>query len=321
MNGVVQSDAWTNLKEEYNVLKEKHSELKKLREDVRSLEKTCLASSEKQLKKLATLKQQLGPSQDASAKEVLDMQTNLTSIRETLPQLNNLFLRSIVGSINVTLPNGEDKLVYKERYENFKRNVTIAIICLTFLCFWFKDYTRFPEFILQFMLAWFYLALTVREHILIRNGSKIATWWVLHHYFSIAISGIFLIWPDSECYRNFQMQFLYFTLTLAGIMYLQFIYQKGQLYKLRTLGKAHKMDVVQDSGIRTRSMGSDLYFLIPFLLSTYLFQLYNAYKLYTMYHLQECQYFWQVPTLSLLFLIISLGNTWTLVLVLIRKSK
>lgn len=65
------------------------------------------------------------------------------------------------------------RLVYKERYENFKRNVTIIIICVTFLCFWFKDYTRLPEFLLQFMLAWFYLALTVREHILIKNGSKL----------------------------------------------------------------------------------------------------------------------------------------------------
>ena len=63
--------------------------------------------------------------------------------------------------------------MYKERYENFKRNVIIIIICLAFLCFLFKDYTRFPEFILQFVLAWFYLALTVREHILIRNGSKL----------------------------------------------------------------------------------------------------------------------------------------------------
>ena len=59
-------------------------------------------------------------------KEVFDMQTKLTSIRETLPQPNksedlpcvkvltpvlfySLFLRSIVGSINVTIPNGEDK--------------------------------------------------------------------------------------------------------------------------------------------------------------------------------------------------------------------
>jgi len=32
---------------------------------------------------------------------------------------------------------------------------------------------------------------------------------------------------------------------VGGIMYLQFIYQKGQLYKLRTLGRAHQMDFVQ----------------------------------------------------------------------------
>ena len=69
--------------------------------------------------------------------------------------------------------------MYKERYENFKRNVIIIIICLAFLCFLFKDYTRFPEFILQFVLAWFYLALTVREHILIRNGSKLVLYILL----------------------------------------------------------------------------------------------------------------------------------------------
>ncbi|XP_065891141.1 ion channel TACAN-like [Dysidea avara] len=318
MNGVVQNDAW---REEYNTLKEQYTELKRLKEEVKKLEKSCFTSSQKQLKKLSTIKKQLSKGtsgQEVTAKEVTEVEESLKKIRETLPQPNNLFLRSIVGSINVTIPNSEDKLVYKERYENFKRNVTIVICILSLLAIWIRGYTRLPEFILQFVSAWFYLALTVREQILIRNGSKISTWWVLHHYFSIAIAGIFLIWPEGECYRNFQMQFLYFTLTISGIMYLQFIYQKGQLYKLRTLGRAHQMDFVQDAGMRSRSMG-DLYFLVPFLLYTYVFQLANSYRLYNMYYMQECQTLWQVPILGVLFFIVALGNTWTLALVLVRK--
>lgn len=79
---------------------------------MRNLEKTCLASSAKQLKKLTTLKQQLGfvamvltvnvgaynintfcsTSQDVSVKDISDMQSKLRSIRETLPQTNKLVL-------------------------------------------------------------------------------------------------------------------------------------------------------------------------------------------------------------------------------------
>jgi len=73
MNGVVQNDAW---REEYDTLKvqtiisdyivcvsplyqEQYTELKRLREEVKKLEKSCLASSQKQLKKLSTTKIQL----------------------------------------------------------------------------------------------------------------------------------------------------------------------------------------------------------------------------------------------------------------------
>ena len=79
MNGVVQNDAW---REEYDTLKvqtviindlwlhtlltlylslyqEQYTELKRLKEEVKKLEKSCLASSQKQLKKLSTTKKQL----------------------------------------------------------------------------------------------------------------------------------------------------------------------------------------------------------------------------------------------------------------------
>jgi TMPIT-like protein len=35
----------------------------------------------------------------------------------------------------------------------------------------------------------------LRENILKANGSNIRTWWVVHHYLSIAVSLVLLLWP------------------------------------------------------------------------------------------------------------------------------
>ena len=60
-------------------------------------------------------------------------------------------------------------------------------------------------------------------------------------------NAVSLFFADNRCVVGLFHLFYLYPCT-AGIMYLQFIYQKGQLYKLRTLGKAHKMDVVQGIG-------------------------------------------------------------------------
>lgn len=46
----------------------------------------------------------------------------------------------------------------------------------------------------NFLLVWYYCTLTIRENILISNGSRIKGWWVFHHYVSTFLSGVMLTW-------------------------------------------------------------------------------------------------------------------------------
>jgi len=67
---------------------------------------------------------------------------------------------------------------------------------------------------------------------------------------------------------------------LGFVQYLQFRYQQGVLYRLKALGERHNMDITIE-GFHSW-MWRGLSFLIPFLYIGYLFQLYNAYTLYTL---------------------------------------
>lgn len=78
---------------------------------------------------------------------------------------------------------------------------------------------RFSDVILNFLLVWYYCTLTIRESILITNGSRSAPpitiiffincynlfikelvhyrikgWWVFHHYISVVLSSVMLTW-------------------------------------------------------------------------------------------------------------------------------
>ncbi|KHJ95910.1 hypothetical protein OESDEN_04130 [Oesophagostomum dentatum] len=53
-------------------------------------------------------------------------------------------------------------------------------------------------------------------------------------------------------------------------------------------------------------MFQGLTFLLPFLAIVYILELYNAYTLYSIWQNQECV--WQVPALSVLFLVVGVGN-------------
>ena len=53
---------------------------------------------------------------------------------------------------------------------------------------------RVTDAAFQFLLVWYYCTLTIREHILKVNGSRIKGWWITHHFISTACGGIFLVW-------------------------------------------------------------------------------------------------------------------------------
>lgn len=66
-------------------------------------------------------------------------------------------------------------------------------------------------------------------------------------------------------------------------------------------------------------MWRGLSFLLPFLFVGYLFQLYNAYTLYNLTSHPEAT--WHVPMLSIMFLILFLGNITTTIMVIPQKLR
>lgn len=61
----------------------------------------------------------------------------LYEIEQTLPQKNSLYLQIILGNVNVSILNRNDKVRYKDDYEKFKLILNgialiMAIINLTF---------------------------------------------------------------------------------------------------------------------------------------------------------------------------------------------
>jgi hypothetical protein len=101
------------------------------------------------------------------------------------------------------------------------------------------------------------------------------------------------------------------------IQYLQFGYQKGVLYRLKALGERHDMDITIE-GFHSW-MFKGLSFLIPFLFAGYFFQAYNSYVLYKLSRVPDAP--WQVSVLSLLFLSLFVGNTFTTLVVVPQKLR
>lgn len=53
-------------------------------------------------------------------KNVIKRKALLYEIEQTLPQKNSLYLQIILGNVNVSILNRNDKVRYKDDYEKFK---------------------------------------------------------------------------------------------------------------------------------------------------------------------------------------------------------
>jgi len=244
-----------------------------------------------------------------------DRERNLMEIEHSLPKPNGMYLKIILGNVNVSILNKNDKFRYKDEYEKFKLILSVIgfLLSLINLC----TNIRLLELSLMFLLVWYYCTLTIRESILKVNGSKIKGWWRLHHFISTAASAVLLVWPLGDSWYSFRTQFMVFNVYISVVQYLQFRYQQGVLYRLKALGERHNMDITIE-GFHSW-MWSGLSFLLPFLYAGYLFQLHNAYTLYHLSSHPDAP--WQVPVLSVLFFILFLGNIITTSLVVPQKIK
>lgn len=292
-------------------------------EQVGELQEKCVKQISHQRYRLAVLSKSLKKLQITNPGESLEKlkgniwkrKENLQDMEQSLPKENGRYLKIILGNVNVSILNKNDKFRYKDEYEKFKLVLSVIGFMLSVLNL--LVHSRSLELSFMFLLVWYYCTLTIRESILKVNGSRIKGWWRMHHFISTVCSAVLLIWPNSVTWHLFRPQFMVFNVYISVVQALQFWYQQGVLYRLKALGERHNMDITIE-GFHSW-MWRGLSFLLPFLYAGYVFQLFNAYKLYQLSFHKDTV--WQVPVLSALFFVLFLGNIITTSFVIPEKLR
>eukprot|EP01134_Creolimax_fragrantissima_P005512 CFRG5512T1 len=232
-----------------------------------------------------------------------------SEVEKFLPKKSSLLLRLAIGDVNVTLPKLGDRILYKTAYEDFKLRMTFVAMSFMAISIIFRlngIRHRPLMFLFQVFLVWYYSTITLREHILIANGSKIRQWWLWHHYLSIVVVCLLVIWPDGYTIHTFYSSFDWFCFYVGFIQLLEFQYQRRRMYTLNALGKQDNMAPIGEGF----SWNSSLSVLIPFVLFGQVWQLLNGYILLRLSQHPECVE-WQVSALCALFFILGIGNLYT----------
>uniref|UniRef100_A0A8D0CGP2 Transmembrane protein 120B n=1 Tax=Scleropages formosus TaxID=113540 RepID=A0A8D0CGP2_SCLFO len=287
------SYGWVILPEQFRV-NESHKVYRQKLEELTSLQATCSSSISKQKRSLAECAKTSGPKEaeqiHAIQAQIKERQNVFFDMEAYLPKRNGLYLNLVLGNVNVTLLSNQAKFAYKDEYEKFKLYLTIILMLGAITCRFLVNY-RVTDEIFNFLLVWYYCTLTIRESILMSNGSRIKGWWVLHHYVSTFLSGVMLTWPDGMMYQMFRNQFLAFSIYQSFVQFLQYYYQSGCLYRLRALGERNHLDLTVE-GFQSW-MWRGLTFLLPFLFFGHFWQLYNAITLFGLSRHENCKE-WQV---------------------------
>jgi hypothetical protein len=335
--------------------------LEKVQSELRNIAKTCqdlddaytkfhkqqsdaLTNFKKQKKQLKRLKiassKNIFSNRTTSSTDIATLQSYADTIQNSLPKKNNFYLSLIVGSeLNVILPGKQAKILYKLSYENFKLKINsiqlvlTAILLLTYLSD--KQVLQTIPFQLflridNFLFLWYYCTVTVRESILIANGSKIKGWYITHHYLTILLSGL-SVTVAQEIITDFGPSFLIYTSISNFISLLQFNYQRSALYNLKAMGEkseetgksiSDELDLTTETGISKKVAGYvSLKVILPFLGCLYAFQLFNAIYLYKYARNAdlELKLCWQIYAISVLFVVLFVGNVVTMGQVLKAK--
>ena len=123
----------------------------------------------------------------------------------------------------------------------------------------------------QLWLLYYYFTLSLRENILYANGSSMKSWWLYHHYVSIALTFFLLLWPDDFISHRYHRLML-FGVIQGAVMLCQFLYQSKRSYVRKTLGKAKSIDVDATETIVEKP--TDLAWLVPLLYALYCYEWY-----------------------------------------------
>ncbi|XP_051540524.1 transmembrane protein 120B isoform X2 [Myxocyprinus asiaticus] len=297
---------WTEIEQEYQQLQETHKVYRQKLEELTNLQAICSSAISKQRKGLKDLKQSLHKCVKTCNEKESEV---VNDLQVQIKERQNVFF-----DMEAYLPK-KNGFAYKDEYEKFKLYMTIILMFGAVSCLFLLNY-RVTDEIFNFLLVWYYCTLTIRESVLMSNGSRIKGWWVSHHYVSTFLSGVMLTWPEGPMYQMFRSQFLAFSIYQSCVQFLQYYYQSGCLYRLRALGERNQLDLTVE-GFQSW-MWRGLTFLLPFLFFGHFWQLYNAATLFRLSARDDCKE-WQVFMLALTFLVLFLGNFLTTLKVVHQK--
>ncbi|CDQ74012.1 unnamed protein product [Oncorhynchus mykiss] len=213
---------WESLEKEYHQIQESHRLYLQKLEEVSKLQSNCSSSIARQRSRLKDMSQLMKKCNkerltEEDVKTLDEIKEHIKARPNTffemeafLPKKNGYECHYIKNIISQVSGEGHVKeFAYKDEYEKFKLYLTVILLLFAFMCYCFVSY-RFVDAILNFLLVWYYCTLTVRESILISNGSRIKGWWVFHHYVSAFLSGVMLTCLDTPTHSRVFLYFDYF---------------------------------------------------------------------------------------------------------------
>lgn len=111
------------------------------------------------------------------------------------------------------------------------------------------------------------------------NGSNIRGWWFAHHFLSMFLSGLMIIWDKkSEGYPIVRLPLFCFYFYIGSVQVLQYRYQMSRLYALRSLSRVDPMETTNE--LAQNLIHHNLLFLLPFLLLAYAAEFYLAHLIW-----------------------------------------
>uniref|UniRef100_A0A4W2BLR2 Transmembrane protein 120A n=1 Tax=Bos indicus x Bos taurus TaxID=30522 RepID=A0A4W2BLR2_BOBOX len=173
---------WEELQQDFHGIQETHRLYRLKLEELTKLQNSCTSSitrQKKRLQELALVLRKCKPSLPSEAEEaarelenqIKERQGLFFDMEAYLPKKNGLYLSLVLGNVNVTLLSKQAKFAYKDEYEKFKLYLTIILILISFTCRFLLN-SRVTDAAFNFLLVWYYCTLTIRESILINNGSR-----------------------------------------------------------------------------------------------------------------------------------------------------
>ncbi|KAL0220735.1 hypothetical protein RCL1_000589 [Eukaryota sp. TZLM3-RCL] len=205
----------------------------------------------------------------SSVKKKADTSTSLQALHRasslsrdvnySLPTNASWPISYIVGKLNVVIQDRDRRFNYKMDYESFKRTFSITSFILSLVAF-FLPQLSVPRVIvsaydctlLVFQLL-FHLGLLFRESILIKNGSSINHYWIIHHYSTTILLFLLLICPFDTNYLRIRAHIAVFSMLTSLFHFIRHKQAMHRYYADLATERAHFMDVIDHQ----RELGVD----------------------------------------------------------------